>query len=73
MSKLLANLLAWRKYTGERYGIGELVERLLGRVLLPVAEGGWEVGGENVIRKVCPFIFRGVCCLQFLLGCDRRP
>ncbi|KAG8745828.1 hypothetical protein FRC10_006855 [Ceratobasidium sp. 414] len=52
MSKLLANILAWKKYTGEKYGIGELVERLLGRVMLPVAESGWEVGGQEVMRKV---------------------
>ncbi|KAF8606883.1 GCFC-domain-containing protein [Ceratobasidium sp. AG-I] len=51
MGKLLANLVAWRKYTGEKYGVGELIERLLGRIMLPVAEGGWEVGGEDAMRK----------------------
>ncbi|QRW06588.1 Pre-B-cell leukemia transcription factor-interacting protein 1 [Ceratobasidium sp. AG-Ba] len=50
-SKLLTNILAWRKYTGEKYGIGELVERLLGRVMLPVAESGWDVGGQDILRK----------------------
>ncbi|KAG8696463.1 hypothetical protein FRC08_007138 [Ceratobasidium sp. 394] len=61
MSKLLANILAWRKYTGEKYGIGELVERLLGRVMLPVAESGWEVGGQEIMRKVCKFTAQNIC------------
>lgn len=52
IGKLLANLVAWRKYTGEKYGVGELIEKLLGRVMLPVAEGGWEVGGEDEMRRV---------------------
>ncbi|CUA73263.1 Pre-B-cell leukemia transcription factor-interacting protein 1 [Rhizoctonia solani] len=51
VSKLLANLVAWRKYTGEKFGVGELIERVLGKVMLPVAEGGWEVGGEEILRK----------------------
>ncbi|CAE7116046.1 unnamed protein product, partial [Rhizoctonia solani] len=28
-SKLLANLVAWRKYSGEKFGVGELIERVL--------------------------------------------
>ncbi|CAE6460347.1 unnamed protein product [Rhizoctonia solani] len=52
VSKLLANLVAWRKYTGEKFGVGELIERALGKVMLPIAEGGWEVGGEDVLRKL---------------------
>ncbi|KEP54034.1 putative GC-rich sequence DNA-binding factor [Rhizoctonia solani 123E] len=51
VSKLLANLVAWRKYTGEKFGVGELIERVLGKVMLPIAEGGWEVGGDDVLRK----------------------
>ncbi|QRW20232.1 Pre-B-cell leukemia transcription factor-interacting protein 1 [Rhizoctonia solani] len=42
VSKLVANLVAWRKYTGEKFGVGELIERVLSKVMLPVAEGGWE-------------------------------
>lgn len=52
MSKLLGNIVLWRKYTGEKFGVGELIERLLGKVMLPVAESGWEVGGEGALRKV---------------------
>ncbi|CAE6458225.1 unnamed protein product [Rhizoctonia solani] len=51
VSKLLANLVAWRKYTGEKFGIGELIERTLVKIMLPIAEGGWEVGGESILRK----------------------
>ncbi|KAH7336933.1 nineteen complex-related protein 2-domain-containing protein [Rhizoctonia solani] len=50
--KLLANLVAWRKYTGEKFGIGELIERTLVKIMLPIAEGGWEVGGEGILRKL---------------------
>ncbi|ELU38978.1 hypothetical protein AG1IA_06997 [Rhizoctonia solani AG-1 IA] len=51
VSKLVANLVAWRKYTGEKFSVGELIERVLSKVMLPVAEGGWEVGGEGILRK----------------------
>ncbi|OCH90931.1 hypothetical protein OBBRIDRAFT_563603 [Obba rivulosa] len=50
--KLLRDLVSWRKYTGERFGIGALVKRLVDNCILPVAEGGWEVGGEEYMRKV---------------------
>ncbi|KAJ1303381.1 hypothetical protein OPQ81_011573 [Rhizoctonia solani] len=51
VSKLVANLVAWRKYTGEKFGVGELIERTLGKVMLPIAEGGWDVGGQEILRK----------------------
>ena len=50
--KLLRNLLQWRKYAGDRYGLGALATRLVSSVMLPVAESGWEVGGEEMMRKV---------------------
>lgn len=50
--KLLNNTMRWRKYSGERYGIGQLITNFLASCMLPVAEGGWEVGGEDSIRKV---------------------
>jgi GC-rich sequence DNA-binding factor len=50
--KLLANLVKWRKYTGEKFGVGELATVLVKRCMVPVAERGWEVGGEDVLRKV---------------------
>ncbi|CCL98857.1 uncharacterized protein FIBRA_00863 [Fibroporia radiculosa] len=49
--KLLRNLLQWRKYTGERFGIGHLAQTLVESSMLPVAESGWEVGGEDYMRK----------------------
>ncbi|RPD62638.1 GCFC-domain-containing protein [Lentinus tigrinus ALCF2SS1-7] len=50
--KLLRNLLQWRKYAGDRYGLGTLATRLVGSSMMPVAESGWEVGGEDTMRKV---------------------
>ena len=50
--KLLRNLLQWRKYAGDRYGLGALATKLVSLNMLPVAESGWEVGGEEMIRKV---------------------
>lgn len=50
--KLLQNLLRWRKYTGEKFGIGSLVRRLVEPGILQIADSGWEVGGEHVMRLV---------------------
>lgn len=57
--KLLSCILRWRKYTGELFGVGQLTTRLVERSILPVAESGWEVGGEDSLRKVgdVPHIF----------------
>ncbi|KAF8579828.1 hypothetical protein K439DRAFT_1648379 [Ramaria rubella] len=45
--KLLANILKWRKYSGERFGVGEAARALVGGVMVRVAVGG----GEGVLRK----------------------
>ena len=50
--KLLRNLLRWRKYTGERFGLGLLIGRLVEGCILAVAETGWDVGGEEILRLV---------------------
>lgn len=50
--KLLQNLSRWRRFTGERYGIGQSITRLVDGTLLSVAEEGWDVGGEELMRKV---------------------
>jgi len=50
--KLVQNIVRWRKYTGERFGIGELATRLVIRCIVPVADSGWDVGGEESVRKV---------------------
>ena len=50
--KLLRNLLRWRKYTGERFGLGLLVGRLVEGCILGVSESGWDVGGEEILRLV---------------------
>ena len=51
-TKLVQNILRWRKYTGERFGIGELATRLATRCIGPVGESGWDVGGADCVRKV---------------------
>jgi GC-rich sequence DNA-binding factor len=50
--KLLSNLLRWRKYMGERFGVGILIGRLVERTIMNVAESGWEVGGQDIAHKV---------------------
>ncbi|KAG2151320.1 GCFC-domain-containing protein [Suillus clintonianus] len=51
-SKLFDTLIRWRKYTGERLGIGDLCIRHMNNVVLPIAESGWEVGGEEITREM---------------------
>jgi GC-rich sequence DNA-binding factor len=55
--KLVRNLLRWRRYTGELFGVGELVMRVVQECARPVAEagGGWEVGGGEVFGMVSIF------------------
>jgi GC-rich sequence DNA-binding factor len=50
--KLLQNIVGWRQYTGEKFGVGELITRLVDHSIMPLAESGWEVGGEESIQKV---------------------
>jgi len=52
LTKLVQNIIQWRKYTSERYGIGELATRLVNKCIAPVAESGWDVGGMESVRKV---------------------
>lgn len=52
--KLLKNLLLWRKYK-DRYGIDVLVGRLVDVCIVEVAQGGWTVGGLDIVRQVCHF------------------
>jgi len=51
--KLLKNLINWIKYTKEYFG-SNLVGRLVDVCIMEVARSGWEVGGEEIARKVCP-------------------
>lgn len=50
--KLLQNILRWRKHAGEQFGLSSIVKRLVENCFLSIAEGGWEVGGEEFSRKV---------------------
>ena len=50
--KLLRNLHQWRKCSGERFGLGQLAQNLVSNGMLPVAEGAWDVGGEEYMLKV---------------------
>jgi GC-rich sequence DNA-binding factor len=62
-SKFLDTLIRWRKYAGEKFGIGDLCIRHLNNIVLPIAESGWEVGGEEITREV---IDRNVGCFRKL-------
>ena len=55
--KLLENMLRWRKYAGDKHAIGKLCVRLVNNFILPIAESGWEVGGEHKIHQVSIKIF----------------
>ncbi|KAH8085409.1 nineteen complex-related protein 2-domain-containing protein [Cristinia sonorae] len=50
--KLLHNIVRWRRYASDKFGLGLLVSALVSDCIFPVAEGGWEVGGEEVMQKV---------------------
>lgn len=65
--KLLVNLLKWRKYAGNKFGLGSLATLLVEKGMISVAQSGWEVGGEECMRKVgVNFLCRpltNVCCI----------
>ncbi|KAG2057874.1 hypothetical protein BDR06DRAFT_1005001 [Suillus hirtellus] len=51
-SKFLDTLIQWRKYSDEKLGIDDLCIRHMNNVVLPIAESGWEVGGEEITREM---------------------
>ncbi|KAG2155910.1 GCFC-domain-containing protein [Suillus bovinus] len=51
-SKFLDALIRWRKYTGEKSIIDDLCIRHMNNVVLPIAEGGWDVGGEEITQEM---------------------
>ena len=51
-TKLLVNLITWHKAVGEVPEIDELVRKLLVDVMLPIAQTGWDVGGQEIMSKV---------------------
>ena len=50
--KLVQTLLRWRKHFGKCAVAEGLVKRAVDGMIVPVADGGWEVGGEECLRKV---------------------
>lgn len=50
-TKLLRNLIKWRKYSGERFGIGDTIRRLVDESISDIARGGWD-GGQAFIDQV---------------------
>lgn len=50
--KLVQTLLRWRKHSGESCAVERLVKHTVDVFIVPVADGGWEVGGEECLRKV---------------------
>jgi GC-rich sequence DNA-binding factor len=53
--KLIINIIRWRKYTKSLFGIDEVTKSFLVDCILPVARSGWDVGGEECIRRVSSF------------------
>ncbi|KAJ7677425.1 nineteen complex-related protein 2-domain-containing protein [Mycena rosella] len=49
--KLLRNIIKWRKYTGDRFGIGESISRLVDGSICGIARDGWD-GGQMFIEQV---------------------
>ncbi|KAG1857917.1 nineteen complex-related protein 2-domain-containing protein [Suillus tomentosus] len=50
--KVWNTLIQWHKFTGEKSGIDDLCTRHTNNVVLPIAESGWEVAGEEITREV---------------------
>ncbi|KAL0960972.1 hypothetical protein HGRIS_005969 [Hohenbuehelia grisea] len=55
-TKLLRNMVRWRKYSGERFGIGQLAARLVESSMKELAVGGWDVGGQDALRKAAKIV-----------------
>ncbi|KAJ4501398.1 nineteen complex-related protein 2-domain-containing protein [Lentinula lateritia] len=53
--KLISNLTRWRKSTGELFGIGQLITRVVDGCM-DVADSGWDVGGEEALKKIVPML-----------------
>jgi GC-rich sequence DNA-binding factor len=71
--KLVKNLLRWRKYTGERFGLGGMLARLIEHSIVPIAESGWEVGGEDIVRKVSEHMIRQRFVVLSIMLADFLP
>lgn len=50
--KLVSNMVRWRKYSGEKFSIGDMIIKMVNESILPVAKTGWDVGGGEVMQKV---------------------
>lgn len=56
--KLVQTLVRWRKHSGEGSGVEGLVKHTVDAFIVPIADGGWDVGGEECLRKVRLHLFR---------------
>ncbi|KAJ3546685.1 hypothetical protein NMY22_g1952 [Coprinellus aureogranulatus] len=62
--KLVKNLWRWRRYTGERFGVDQLLTRLVEKCFIGVAEGGWDVGGKDAAQTVAAILPKELIPLQ---------
>lgn len=69
--KLMNNIIRWRRYTKSLFGIDEVAKSLLINCILPVARSGWEVGGEEYIRRVSFFYSKFRICQLKVFRLDR--
>ena len=68
--KLLSSMCRWRKHTGEKFGMGEVMTRFVNGCVRPVARGAWEVGGEEIMQKVCAAYFLSTSEMLIVLAGD---
>ncbi|KAI0269805.1 nineteen complex-related protein 2-domain-containing protein [Gloeopeniophorella convolvens] len=54
--KLMANIVRLRRYQDSLFGVDDVVKSLLLECILPVANSGWEVGGEESIHRVAQLL-----------------
>ncbi|KAJ3784612.1 nineteen complex-related protein 2-domain-containing protein [Lentinula aff. detonsa] len=54
--KLIKNLIKWRKSTGELFGVGQLITRVLDGLILNAADSGWDVGGEEALKEIASIL-----------------
>ncbi|KIJ62603.1 hypothetical protein HYDPIDRAFT_30203 [Hydnomerulius pinastri MD-312] len=50
--KLLETMVRWRKYAGDQFAVGQLCIHLINNYVIPIAESGWEVGGEEKVHQM---------------------
>jgi GC-rich sequence DNA-binding factor len=73
IGKLVGNMVRWRRYAGEVYGIGRIAGRAIA-LAGKIAESGWEVGGEEGVKKVSTdVVASGRVLIDSFTDCGQDP